>query len=78
MKPRLTSYGRRLQNSVFGSKYPRRFLCIVFAHLSGISLKNHGVDLDVDQMFEMGAETMRLSMEEKMRYEQGDDGMSFG
>ena len=78
MKPRLTSYGRRLRNSVFGSKYPRRFLCIVFVHLSKNSLKNHGVDQDVDQMFEMGAETMRLSMEEKMRYEQGDDGMSFG
>lgn len=29
-------------------------------------------------MFEMGAETMRLPMEEKMRYEQGDDGLSFG
>lgn len=26
----------------------------------------------------MGAETMRLPMEEKMKYEQGDDGMSFG
>lgn len=29
-------------------------------------------------MFEMGAETMRLPMSEKMRYEQGDEGMSFG
>ena len=29
-------------------------------------------------MFEMGAETMRLPMEEKMRFEQGDDGLSFG
>jgi len=29
-------------------------------------------------MFEMGAETMALPMEEKMRFEQGDDGQSFG
>ena len=29
-------------------------------------------------MFEMGAETMRLPLEEKMKYEQGDEGMSFG
>lgn len=41
-------------------------------------LKNHGVDKEVNEMFEMGAETMRLPMEEKMKYEQGDDGMSFG
>ncbi|KAG6886404.1 hypothetical protein C0992_004225, partial [Termitomyces sp. T32_za158] len=41
-------------------------------------LKNHGVDEEVDGMFEMGAETMKLPLEEKMRFEQGDDGMSFG
>ncbi|KAH9918577.1 Clavaminate synthase-like protein [Epithele typhae] len=41
-------------------------------------LKNHGVDPEVDEMFEMGAETMRLPLEEKMQYEQGDEGMSFG
>lgn len=29
-------------------------------------------------MFEMGAETMRLPLEEKMKYEQGDSGLSFG
>ena len=29
-------------------------------------------------MFEMGAETMDLPFEEKIRFEQGDDGMSFG
>ncbi|KAF8684886.1 hypothetical protein AX14_004079 [Amanita brunnescens Koide BX004] len=29
-------------------------------------------------MFDMGAETMALPMEEKIRFEQGDDGMSFG
>ncbi|TBU22663.1 Clavaminate synthase-like protein [Dichomitus squalens] len=41
-------------------------------------LKNHGVDEDANEMFEMGAETMRLSLEEKMKYEQGDEGSSFG
>ncbi|KAH9928938.1 Clavaminate synthase-like protein [Fomitopsis serialis] len=41
-------------------------------------LKNHGVDGDVQEMFDMGAETMALPLEEKMRFEQGDDGMSFG
>lgn len=29
-------------------------------------------------MFEMGAETLDLPLEEKMRYEQGDNGDSFG
>ncbi|KAG6873162.1 hypothetical protein C0995_002011 [Termitomyces sp. Mi166 len=41
-------------------------------------LKNHGVDEEVDGMFDMGAETMKLPLEEKIRFEQGDDGMSFG
>lgn len=29
-------------------------------------------------MFEMGAETMKLPLDEKMKFEQGDEGMSFG
>jgi hypothetical protein len=29
-------------------------------------------------MFELGDETMRLPMEEKMKFEQGDGGRSFG
>ncbi|GBE78901.1 Clavaminate synthase-like protein [Sparassis crispa] len=41
-------------------------------------LKNHGTDEEVNGMFEMGAETMALTMEEKMKYEQGDEGMSCG
>ncbi|KZT66970.1 Clavaminate synthase-like protein [Daedalea quercina L-15889] len=41
-------------------------------------LKNHGVDEQVREMFDMGAETMALPLEEKMKFEQGDDGMSFG
>ncbi|KAI0696905.1 hypothetical protein BC835DRAFT_1271188 [Cytidiella melzeri] len=41
-------------------------------------LKNHGADEEANAMFEMGAETMNLPMPEKMRYEQGNDGESFG
>ena len=29
-------------------------------------------------MFHMGAETMALPLEEKLKFEQGDDGRSFG
>ena len=29
-------------------------------------------------MFELGAETMALPMEEKMEFEQGDEGYAFG
>ena len=29
-------------------------------------------------MFDMGAETMALPLEEKMKFEQGDSGYSFG
>ena len=42
------------------------------------SLKNHGVHDEVDGMFEMGRETMALPLEEKMGFEQGDGGFSFG
>ncbi|KAI0922248.1 hypothetical protein AcW2_006995 [Taiwanofungus camphoratus] len=41
-------------------------------------LKNHGADDEVNEMFDMGAETMALPLEEKMRFEQGDEGISFG
>lgn len=34
-------------------------------------LKNHGADDLVDRMFDLGAETMALPMEEKMKVEQG-------
>ncbi|CCL98642.1 uncharacterized protein FIBRA_00644 [Fibroporia radiculosa] len=47
-------------------------------HLGFWYLKNHGADLEVAEMFEMGAETMALPLEEKMKYEQGDSGMSCG
>ncbi|KAG7439376.1 Clavaminate synthase-like protein [Guyanagaster necrorhizus] len=41
-------------------------------------LKNHGAEDEASRMFEMGEGTMRLPLEEKMKYEQGDDGRSFG
>ncbi|KAG6829305.1 hypothetical protein H0H92_004982 [Tricholoma furcatifolium] len=41
-------------------------------------LKNHGVDDEVRAMFDMGAETMALPIEQKLEFEQGNDGMSFG
>ncbi|SJL02787.1 related to oxidoreductase, 2OG-Fe(II) oxygenase family [Armillaria ostoyae] len=41
-------------------------------------LKNHGVEEEASRMFEIGEETMRLPLEEKMKYERGDDGRSFG
>ena len=33
---------------------------------------------EVNSMFDMGAETLALPLEEKMLFEQGDDGASFG
>ncbi|KAJ7083078.1 hypothetical protein B0H15DRAFT_923959 [Mycena belliarum] len=41
-------------------------------------LKNHGADDLAEGMFRMAAETMLLPMEEKLQYEQGDGGNSFG
>jgi len=41
-------------------------------------LSNHGVNQEANEMFRMGEETMMLPLEEKMKFEQGDDGMSFG
>lgn len=41
-------------------------------------LKNHGADAEVAGMFDMGDATMRLPLAEKMQFEQGDAGNSFG
>ncbi|VDC01153.1 unnamed protein product [Peniophora sp. CBMAI 1063] len=43
-------------------------------------LKNHGADEEVDGMFDMGAETMALPLEEKKKFAQVDEGIaiSFG
>ncbi|KDQ24054.1 hypothetical protein PLEOSDRAFT_1059225 [Pleurotus ostreatus PC15] len=41
-------------------------------------MKNHGVEDLLDPMFEMGQETMDLSIQAKMEYWQGNSGGSFG
>ncbi|KAF8838707.1 Clavaminate synthase-like protein, partial [Paxillus ammoniavirescens] len=41
-------------------------------------LKNHDTDQEVNAMFDMGAETIGLPLEEKMKFEQGDSGQSCG
>ena len=48
---------------------------VILGHLSSLSLKNHGVDEEANEMFNMGAETMALPTEEKKKFEQGDDGL---
>lgn len=56
-------------------------LCAIGHGVDGMdSLKNHGVDEEVDGMFDMGAETMRLPLEDKVKFKQGDEGVaiSFG
>ena len=42
------------------------------------SIKNHGAEHEVNDMFDVGAETLDLPLSEKMKYEQGDNGDSFG
>ncbi|KAK0467581.1 hypothetical protein IW261DRAFT_1058066 [Armillaria novae-zelandiae] len=41
-------------------------------------LKNHDVEDEVRHMFDMGEEMMNLPLEEKMEFERGDAGRSFG
>ncbi|KAI0766205.1 Clavaminate synthase-like protein [Trametes elegans] len=41
-------------------------------------LKNHGVDDDVNAMFDLGQETFALPLEEKLKFDQGNDGCAFG
>jgi hypothetical protein len=42
------------------------------------SLKNHGAEEEANKMFELGAEAMQLPLEEKLKFEQGNDGASAG
>ena len=41
-------------------------------------MKNHGAEEEVAKMFEMGEETMELPLEEKMKFEQGNNGVTHG
>lgn len=51
---------------------------IIFLGFKGVcgSLKNH--DIDIRPMWELGDVTMALPLEEKMTYEQGNSGYSYG
>lgn len=42
------------------------------------SLKNHNLDDEVIKMFDVGAETMNLPLEEKKKYDHSANGQSFG
>ena len=80
MPQRLNKFGMQQLPSDSGSMYQTpdfpRHLPHMLIHLC--SLKNHGVDDEVDQMFAMAAETMALPLSEKMEFDQGDSGISFG
>ena len=39
---------------------------------------NHGVEEEVEGMFEMGRETFALPLEGKLPFDQGDEGNQFG
>ncbi len=76
MQPKKRDSGKPLESLAFGSTSLHEAL--LYRAADKHSLKNHGVEEEASRMFEMGEETMRLPLEEKMKYEQGDDGRSFG
>ena len=78
MRQKSTDSGRPRQSLAFGSACPVFTIPSFIGAYGRGSLKNHGADAEVDAMFDMGAETMKLLLEEKMKFEQGDGGMSFG
>ncbi|EJF59541.1 Clavaminate synthase-like protein [Dichomitus squalens LYAD-421 SS1] len=41
-------------------------------------LKNHGIDDEIDAMFDLGAQTLALPLDKKMPYHYQEDGSSFG
>jgi hypothetical protein len=78
MSQRSTNFGKLPKNLGFGSKCSSSQMEMIWYQIYGFSLKNHEVDYEVNEMFDMGAETMALPLDEKMKFEQGNDGMSFG
>lgn len=52
--------------------------CVLTAMRNNTSLKNHGVEHEVNEMFKLGKAFMELPLDQKMQYEEGDDGMQFG
>lgn len=75
-KTKLASYGMRPLNLAFGSAYILAAVNPQPVNHDLISLKNH--EVDPNEMFDMGIETMNMPMSEKLKFEQGDDGASFG
>ena len=76
---RSASSGKQPPSWVSGSKSPcGSQIDVQMTHPTIRSLKNHGMDADVEAMFDMGREAMALPLEEKMKYELGDEGGSFG
>jgi len=67
-----------VSNEIPHPKATAAFLATQIGALRRSSLKNHGADQEVNDMFDMGAETMALPLEEKLKFDQGDDGRSFG
>ncbi len=45
---------------------------------ASFSLRNHDIEEQVDAMFDVGQETIALPLEEKLKYELGDQGLAFG
>ncbi|OJT09574.1 UPF0676 protein [Trametes pubescens] len=62
---------------VAGDEHELAKLWHAATHL-GFCMRNHGVEWEVDAMFDLGSETLALPLSEKMKYEQGDNGDSFG
>ncbi|KAF7331002.1 1-aminocyclopropane-1-carboxylate oxidase [Mycena venus] len=63
---------------VAGDQYEIDRLWDAATNLGFWYLKNHGADELAEGMFQMAAETMQLPMDEKLKFEQGDSGNSFG
>lgn len=81
MRQRRTSYGKQVPTWASGSTYTPPLLHKLRPHvltLPVFSLKNHDADEEVNGMFDMGAATMDLPLEEKLQFDQGDSGRSAG
>ncbi len=52
--------------------------CRIAESVSIASLKNHGVDAEAQALLEVGRKALSLPLEEKLKYELGDEGGSFG
>ena len=78
MKRRSAGSGMLLLSSVFGSKLCTFDSRRLTNNRVARSLKNHGAEAEVEALFSLGKQFMDLPLDEKMVYEEGDDGMQFG